>query len=70
MNEQERKKYLGADDYGVQFLGSIPIDINTRIFSDKGEAIVIEKPGCEVTKVFKSIVDLIEIHYQDSTIKN
>lgn len=52
-----------ADDYGVQFLGSIPIDIDTRILSDKGKLIVLEKPGCEVTNAFKSIVKLIEEHY-------
>jgi len=59
-----------ADDYGAQFLGSIPIDIDARIFSDKGKSIILEKPNCEVTKAFKSIVNLIEEHYQESMIKN
>jgi len=59
-----------ADDYGAQFLGSIPIDIDARIFSDKGKSIILEKPNCEVTKSFKSIVNLIEEHYQESMIKN
>ena len=49
-----------ADDYGVQFLGSVPIDIDARILGDKGKPIVLEKPNCEVTKTFKSIVNLIE----------
>ena len=33
-----------ADEYNVQFLGSIPIDIDVRILSDKGEPIVWKKP--------------------------
>jgi ATP-binding protein involved in chromosome partitioning len=45
-----------AEDYDVQFLGSIPIDINARIFSDKGKSIILEKPDCEVTKSFKSML--------------
>ena len=44
-----------ADEIGVQFLGSIPIDIDARILGDKGKPIVIEKPECEVAKSFKLI---------------
>ncbi len=53
-----------ADEYNIQFLGSIPIDIDARILGDKGKPIVLEKPNCEVTNSFKSIVNLIEEHYQ------
>jgi len=53
-----------ANKYNVPFLGSIPIDIDARILSDKGRPIVLEKPDCEVTKIFKSIMILIEKHYQ------
>jgi len=53
-----------ADNYGVQFLGSIPIDIDARILSDKGKPIVLEKPNCEVSIVFKSICNSIAEHYQ------
>ena len=53
-----------ADKYNIQFLGSIPIDIDARILGDKGNPIVLEKPDCEVTNSFKSIVNLIEEHYQ------
>jgi len=48
-----------AADHGVPFLGSIPIDIDARIMSDKGRPIVLEKPDCEVTRAFNSIVDSI-----------
>jgi Mrp family chromosome partitioning ATPase len=53
-----------ADDYGIPFLGSIPIDIDARILGDLGKPIVLEKPNCEVTNAFKSIINLIEDHYQ------
>ncbi len=53
-----------ADDFNIPFLGSIPIDIDTRILSDKGRPIVLEKPNCEVTTTFKSISALISEHYQ------
>ena len=46
-----------AEEYNVQFLGAIPIDINARILSDKGKSIIIEKPDCEVTNTFKAIAD-------------
>ena len=53
-----------ADDYAVEFLGSIPIDIDARILGDKGKPIVLEKPDCEVTIVFKKIAELIEENIQ------
>ncbi len=59
-----------ADDYDVQFLGSIPIDIDARILSDKGKSIITEKPDCEITNTFKSIAGLIEKHYQETLIEN
>jgi Mrp family chromosome partitioning ATPase len=59
-----------AEDCSVPFLGSIPIDIDARILSDKGKAIVLEKPDCEVTNSFKSIVNMIEDHYQDKFMPN
>ena len=59
-----------ADDYSVQFLGSIPIDIDARILSDKGKPIVLEKPDCEVTNAFKSIAGFIISHFQEIGISN
>ena len=53
-----------AADYDVKFLGSIPIDIDARILSDKGKPIVLEKQNCEVSSVFKSISASIAAHYQ------
>jgi Mrp family chromosome partitioning ATPase len=53
-----------AYDYNIQFLGSVPIDIDARIFGDKGKSIILEKPDCEVTKSFRSIAELIQIHFE------
>jgi Mrp family chromosome partitioning ATPase len=53
-----------AADYDVKFLGSIPIDIDARILSDKGKPIVLEKPDCEVSSVFKSISAAVAEHFQ------
>ncbi len=59
-----------ADDYNIPFLGSIPIDIDTRILSDQGKPIVLEKPNCEVSKSFKSISELIQVHFEQSVESN
>ncbi len=48
-----------ADDYGIDFLGAIPIDIDARILGDKGNPITLEKPDCEVTNTFTYITDKI-----------
>jgi Mrp family chromosome partitioning ATPase len=53
-----------AADYDVEFLGSIPIDIDARILSDKGKPIVLEKQNCEVSSIFKSISASIVERYQ------
>jgi len=58
-----------ALDLGVEFLGSIPIDINARILSDKGKSIVLEKPDSEVTNAFKHIANMIEKIYENDLIE-
>lgn len=59
-----------ADKYNIPFLGSIPIDIDARILSDKGKPIVLEKPNCEATNAFNSIAKLLKEHYQKEFLKN
>jgi ATP-binding protein involved in chromosome partitioning len=53
-----------ADDCGVSFLGSIPVDIEARILSDRGRPVVLEKPGSEIADAFKKISGLILQHSQ------
>lgn len=48
----------------VHFLGSIPIDIQARIFGDKGKPIFLEKPTCEVSNAFRDIASKIELIYK------
>jgi ATP-binding protein involved in chromosome partitioning len=55
-----------ADDFGVQFLGSIPIDIDARILGDKGKPVVLEKPGSEVSQSFKLISDSINNCFKET----
>lgn len=59
-----------AAEYDVKFLGSIPIDIDARILSDKGKPIILEKPECEVSKAFKSISELIRVHFEQTLVKS
>ena len=54
-----------ADEFGIPFLGSIPIDIDARILGDKGNPVVLEKAQCEVSKAFSDIVNLIESHLKE-----
>ena len=58
-----------AEDYGVPFLGSIPIDIDARILGDKGKPIVLEKPNCEVANAFKIITNAIINQYQNELLE-
>jgi ATP-binding protein involved in chromosome partitioning len=59
-----------AEKYQVQFLGSVPIDIDARILGDRGKPIVLEKPDCEVTKSFKSISSNVNLHFKESAVNS
>ena len=58
-----------AEDYGVPFLGSIPIDIDARILGDIGKPIVLEKPNCEVANAFKIISNAVINQYQNELLE-
>jgi ATP-binding protein involved in chromosome partitioning len=49
-----------AEDLGVQFLGSIPIDPEICIDSDDGEPFIVRHPESPATKAFMEIVKKIE----------
>jgi ATP-binding protein involved in chromosome partitioning len=57
-----------AEDYGVEFLGSIPINLETRIFSDIGIPILYEKPHSEIAHSFEAIVNKLENHFKEKII--
>jgi ATP-binding protein involved in chromosome partitioning len=48
-----------ADEFGVQLLGSIPIDIDVRILGDAGSPFVIEKQDTAVARAYRTIVSAI-----------
>ncbi len=52
-----------AGEYGIPFLGSIPIDINVRSLGDAGRPVILERPECEVSNAFRSIAGQIVAHY-------
>jgi ATP-binding protein involved in chromosome partitioning len=55
-----------AEEYGVPFLGEVPIDIEIRKGGDKGEPVVACQPDSEVSKAFieiaKQVAAQISIH--------
>jgi Mrp family chromosome partitioning ATPase len=48
-----------AEEYGVPFMGAIPIDIHARVLGDKGKPIVLDKPECEVSNSFNLIANKV-----------
>lgn len=55
-----------AEEMGVQFLGSIPIDVNVRKLSDEGKQVISENNKSEVSKSLLKITDsIIEILNSD-----
>jgi ATP-binding protein involved in chromosome partitioning len=53
-----------AKENNVQFLGSLPIDVNATELCDKGHPIVLEEQSREITNSFKSITENIELIYK------
>ena len=46
---------LMAKDYGVDLLGSLPLDINIRMQADGGKPTVIAQPDSRVAQIYKEI---------------
>lgn len=55
-----------ANNSNVKFLGSIPMDINTRILCDKGKPVVLVENTSDISKSFKSIIKNIELIYKEN----
>ncbi len=51
-----------AEENGVPFLGSIPIDPNVSADSDKGAPFVIRHADSPATKAFIEIVNMVEVY--------
>jgi ATP-binding protein involved in chromosome partitioning len=44
-----------ADDYDVDFLGSLPLDIRIREETDAGRPTVIADPDCRISQIYREI---------------
>ncbi|MCJ7490589.1 MAG: Mrp/NBP35 family ATP-binding protein [Dehalococcoidia bacterium] len=48
-----------ADELGLEFLGEIPIDTETRMAADRGEPIVDSAPDSPAAKVFRELAEKV-----------
>ncbi len=48
-----------AEDLGINFLGSVPLDANVVLGGDAGEPFVLAHPDSETTRAFKEIVERV-----------
>jgi len=51
-----------AEEMGVAFLGSIPIDPKIGVDSDNGEPFIMAQKNSAAAKAFMEIVDKVEVH--------
>ena len=49
-------------DYGVEFLGSLPLNLSIREQTDSGYPTVIADPDGAISAIYKSIARRIAIH--------
>ncbi|MBT8379977.1 MAG: Mrp/NBP35 family ATP-binding protein, partial [Ignavibacteria bacterium] len=49
-----------AKEMGVEFLGSLPIDIETRKAADEGYPIVLQNDSTDISNAMMKIVEMIE----------
>jgi ATP-binding protein involved in chromosome partitioning len=51
-----------ATEYGVDYLGSLPLDIRIREHADSGRPTVVAEPDSEVTRIYKEIARKVAVH--------
>ncbi len=44
-----------SKDYGIDLLGSLPLDINIRMQADGGKPTVVAEPDSHVAQIYKEI---------------
>ena len=54
-----------AEESGVPFLGSVPIDPEVGVDADQGKPFVIEHPNSEASKAFNEIVEKVESYLKN-----
>jgi ATP-binding protein involved in chromosome partitioning len=50
-----------AEQYGVEYLGSLPLDIRIREQTDSGRPTVVAEPDSEITRTYKEIARKIAV---------
>jgi ATP-binding protein involved in chromosome partitioning len=51
-----------AAEYGVDYLGSLPLDIRIREQADSGRPTVVAEPDSEITRIYKDIARKVAVH--------
>jgi ATP-binding protein involved in chromosome partitioning len=54
-----------AEEYGVDFLGSLPLDIRIREQADSGRPTVVAEPDGAITQSYKAIARRMAVHIAD-----
>lgn len=55
-----------CDDYDVDLLGSLPLDIGIRVQADSGKPTVVSEPDGKITQVYKQIARSVAIKIANS----
>jgi ATP-binding protein involved in chromosome partitioning len=50
-----------AEQYGVDYLGSLPLDIRIREQADSGRPTVVAEPDGEITRTYKEIARKVAV---------
>ncbi len=61
---------LMSKDYGVDLLGSLPLDIHIRMQADGGKPTVIAEPDSKVAKIYKEIARKAAIKIANSSLNH
>ncbi|KAJ3613447.1 hypothetical protein NHX12_019696 [Muraenolepis orangiensis] len=57
-----------ADDMGVHFLGDIPLHLNIREMSDRGQPVVVSAPNSPEAEAYKKLAAAVLLRIQEVTV--
>jgi ATP-binding protein involved in chromosome partitioning len=50
-----------AAEYGMDYLGALPLDIQIRLQADSGKPTVVSDPDSEVAAIYKSVARQVAV---------
>jgi ATP-binding protein involved in chromosome partitioning len=50
-----------AADYGMDYLGALPLDMQIRLQADSGKPTVVSDPGGEVAGIYKAVARQVAV---------